>query len=273
MRRLLTCLLGLALCNSLILAQTVMTNATVIKMTRAGLTENVIISSIDSHPGNYSTNPDDLIALKNARVSDKVIAAIVAKTTAASSTPSLPIQITTNSPDVPNSRTPSDSRIASGIVEAEIGNGDLKPARFAKLFVIPAQNADQARSGILNLAKVLEDARTAARRQEGPSGPEGSMVEIQCLAGLIKIRLSLITGSINASASPETSQNLVEIDADELGKFQLKGIKSDSFIVVAVGKVGMNGAIWVSETETASQPKEITLSQPVLSCYDAQGVL
>jgi hypothetical protein len=99
------------------------------------------------------------------------------------------------------------------------------------------------------------------------------MVEIQCLAGLIKIRLSLITGSINASASPETSQNLVEIDADELGKFQLKGIKSDSFIVVAVGKVGMNGAIWVSETETASQPKEITLSQPVLSCYDAQGVL
>jgi len=87
MRRLLTCLLGLALCNSLVSAQTVMTNATVIKMTKAGLTENVIISSIESHPGNYSTNPDDLIALKNARVSDKVIAAIIAKTTAASSTP------------------------------------------------------------------------------------------------------------------------------------------------------------------------------------------
>jgi len=273
MRRLLKCLLGLALCNSLVLAQTVMTNAAVIKMTKAGLSENVIISSIDSHPGNYSTDPDDLIALKTARVSDKVIAAIIAKATGASSAPSQPIQVTASSPNARNSQTSSDSRIASGVVEAEIGNGDLKPARFAKLFVIPAQNADQARSGILNLAKVLEDARAAARRQEGPSGPEGSMVEIQCLTGLIKIRLSLITGSLNASASPETSQNLVEIDADELGKFQLKGIKSDSFIVVAVGKVGMNGAIWVSEAETASQPKEITLSQPVLSCYDSQGVL
>jgi hypothetical protein len=272
MRRLLTCLLGLTLCNSLALAQAVMTNATVIKMTKAGLTENVIISSIDSHPGTYATNPDDLIALKNAKVSDKVIAAIIAKATGASSAPSQPTQVTPNSPNAPNSPTPGDSGITSGVVEAEIGNGDLKPARFAKLFVIPAQNADQAKSGILNLAKVLEDARATARRQEGPNGPGGSLVELECLKGLVNIRLSLITGSINASASPETSQNLVEIDADELGKFQLKGIKSDSFIVVAVGKVGMNGAIWVSETEAVSQPNEIKLSQPVLSCYDAQGV-
>jgi hypothetical protein len=249
-----------------------MTNATVIKMTKAGLPENIIISSIDSHPGTYATNPDDLIALKNAGVRDKVIAAMIAKAPGARPTPSLPNQIPANSPDAPNSHTPSDSGITSGVVEAELGNGDLKPARFAKIFVIPAEKADQATSSILNLAKALENARTAARRQEGPTGPEGSLVEMQCLTGLIKIRLSLITGSINASASPETSQNLVGFDADELGKFQLKGIKSDSFIVVAVGKVGMNGAIWISETETASQPNEIKLSQPVLSCYDTQGV-
>ena len=272
MRRLLTCVLGLALCNGLVLAQTVMTNATVIKMTKAGLTENIIISSIDSHPGAYATNPDDLIALKNSGVSDKVIAAMIAKATGASSTPSLPTQVTANSPDAPNSHTLSDAGITSGVVEAEIGNGDLKPARFAKIFVIPAQNADQAKSGILNLARTLEDARTDAVRQQGPGGPASSLVEMQCLAGLIKIRLSLITAGINAAASPETSQNIVPFDADEQGHFQLKGIKADSFIVIAVGKVGMNAAIWLSETETANQPNEITLSQPVLSCYDAQGV-
>ena len=272
MRRLLAWLLGLALCSGLAVSQTTMTNATVIKMTKAGLSENIIITSIDSHPGTYATNPDDLIALKNSGVRDKVIAAMIAKGTVAPSTPSLPNQIPVMSPEASTSHTPSDAVIMGGIVEAVIGNGDLKPARFAKIFVIPAQNADQAKSGILNLARTLEDARTAARRQEGPNGPEGSMVEIECLAGLIKIRLSLITGSINASANPETSQNLVAFDADELGKFQLKGIKSDSFIVVAVGKVGMNGAIWVSETESASQPNEIKLSQPLLSCYDAQGV-
>jgi hypothetical protein len=272
MRRLLTCVLGLVLCNSLVLAQTVMTNATVIKMTKAGLTENIIISSIDSHPGTYATNPDDLIALKNSRVSDKVIAAMIAKATGPPSTPNSPNQIPVKSPDASNSHTPSEAGITSGVVEAEIRNGDLKPARFAKIFVIPAQNADQAKSGILNLAGKLEDARTAARRQEGPNGPAGSLVEIECLKGLIQIRLALVTGSINASASPETSQSLMAFDADELGKFKLKGIKSDSFIVIAVGKVGMNGAIWISETETASHSNEIKLSQPVLSCYDAQGV-
>ncbi|HTU45710.1 MAG TPA: hypothetical protein VMF91_11645 [Bryobacteraceae bacterium] len=272
MRRVLTCLLGLALCHSLVLAQTVMTNATVIKMTKAGLAENIIISSIDSHPGNYAMNPDDLIALKNLGVSDKVIAAMIAKASSESSSPNSPHQTAIKNPDAANSHTQSDAGIISGVVEAEIANGDLKPARFAKIFVIPAQNADQAKSGILNLARTLEDARTAALRQEGPNGPESNIVEIQCLAGLIKIRLALTTGSINASANPETSQNLVAFDADELGQFQLKGIKSDSFIVVAVGKVGMNGAIWVSETESAGKSNEIKLSQPVLSCYDAQGV-
>ena len=182
--RLLTCLLGLALCNSLVLAQTVMTNATVIKMTKAGLTENVIISSIDSHPGNYSTDPDDLIALKTARVSDKVIAAIIAKATGASSAPSQPIQSTASSPNAPNSQTSSDSRIASGVVEAEIGNGDLKPARFAKLFVIPAQNAGSSKKwdtqscqGIGGCAGGCSTARGSERtgREHGgdtvPRGP------------------------------------------------------------------------------------------------------
>jgi len=272
MRSLLRCLLCLVLCNSLVLSQTMMTNITVIKMTKAGLAEDIITNTIDSHPGTYDTSPDGLIALKNAGVSNKVIAAMIAKVTGTPSTPSLSNQIPDIRSSAPNSHAPSGSQIRSGIVEAVIGNGDLKPARFAKLFVIPAQNSDQARGGILNFAKTVEDARMAAQRQEGPVGPEGDMVEIQCLAGLIKIRLSLITTSINASESSETSQNLMEFDADELGKFQLKGIKSDSFIIVAVGKVGMNGAIWISETETVSQPNEIKLSQPVLSCYDAQGV-
>ncbi|HEU5457874.1 MAG TPA: hypothetical protein VFU68_04595, partial [Terracidiphilus sp.] len=249
-----------------------MTNATVIKMTKAGLSETIIISTINSHPGAYATNPDDLISLKNAGVSDKVIAAMIAKSTGASTAPVPQNKVAASSPKSRNTKGPIASGAPSGIVEAVLGNGDLKPARFAKIFVLPTQKAEAFKSTILTVAQKLDDARTAAVRQEGPNGPESSLVEMQCLAGLIKIRLSLVTVSISASTSPETSQDTVAFDADEEGKFQLQGIKADSFNVVAVGKVGMNAAIWMSDEETAGHTDSIKLDQPVFSCYDAQGV-
>jgi hypothetical protein len=47
-------------------------------MSKAGLDESIILTTISSQPGKYATGPDDLIALKTAGVSDKVIAAVVA---------------------------------------------------------------------------------------------------------------------------------------------------------------------------------------------------
>jgi hypothetical protein len=54
-------------------------NDSVIKMTKAGLSDDLIISTIGGQPGNYNTSADGLIALKGAGVSDKVVAAIVTK--------------------------------------------------------------------------------------------------------------------------------------------------------------------------------------------------
>ena len=54
-------------------------NDTIIKMTKAGLDDTVIIQTIQTQPGHYSTTPDDLIALKNAGVSQQVIAAMQAR--------------------------------------------------------------------------------------------------------------------------------------------------------------------------------------------------
>jgi hypothetical protein len=62
---------------ALILAQTALTNDSIIKMVKAGLGDDVVISTVKVQPANYSTDPDGLIALKGAGVSDKVIAAMV----------------------------------------------------------------------------------------------------------------------------------------------------------------------------------------------------
>jgi hypothetical protein len=63
-------------------AQAVLTNDAIVKMAKAGLGEEVVLSMVKSQPGAFSTTPDDLIALKGAGVSDKVIAAMIEKAAA-----------------------------------------------------------------------------------------------------------------------------------------------------------------------------------------------
>jgi len=79
------------------MAQTALTNDAILKMAKAGLGEEVLLSTINAQPGKYTTTTDDLIALKGAGVSDKVIAAMVSKmaggggaTTGTAAAPSTP---------------------------------------------------------------------------------------------------------------------------------------------------------------------------------------
>jgi hypothetical protein len=71
-------ILFLAFC-SLLVAQQSLNNDSVIKLVKAGLSEDLIVSTINAQPGAYDTSTDGLIALKGAGASDKVVAAIVAK--------------------------------------------------------------------------------------------------------------------------------------------------------------------------------------------------
>jgi hypothetical protein len=65
-------------------AQQTLNNEAVIKLMKAGLSDDLIVSTINSSPGSYDTSADGLIALKKAAVSDKVVAAIATKNAAPS---------------------------------------------------------------------------------------------------------------------------------------------------------------------------------------------
>jgi hypothetical protein len=60
-------------------AQQTLDNDAVIKLANAGLADDLLITTINASPGNYDISTDGLIALKTARLSDKVVAAIVLK--------------------------------------------------------------------------------------------------------------------------------------------------------------------------------------------------
>lgn len=67
-------------------AQQTLTNDSILKMVKSGLGEDVVVSMIQSQPGNYSISLDAMVALKSAGVTDKELAAMASKRSIASAT-------------------------------------------------------------------------------------------------------------------------------------------------------------------------------------------
>ena len=111
MRRSIIALVFLAFCP-LLVAQQALNNDAVIKLVKVGLSDDLIVSTINSQAGTYDTSTDGLIALKAAGVSDKVVAAIMAKSAApapaalAPIPPSLPVPVPVAAPG-PAAQPPS----------------------------------------------------------------------------------------------------------------------------------------------------------------------
>lgn len=59
-----------------------LSNEAVIKLVKAGLSDDLIVSTIGNSPGSYDISADGMIGLKSAGASDRVVSAIVLKATA-----------------------------------------------------------------------------------------------------------------------------------------------------------------------------------------------
>ena len=60
-------------------AQQILNNDAIIKLVKAGLSDDLIVNTINTSPGNYDVSAEGIIALKTGGASDRVIAAMVAK--------------------------------------------------------------------------------------------------------------------------------------------------------------------------------------------------
>jgi hypothetical protein len=115
-RKFIAVLFCVAACTAA-LAQQALNNDSVVKMVKAGLSDDVVVATINSSPGHYATTPDDLIALKQAGVSDRVIGAIVARgTTNATPAPSAtaPTPETAAAPEPSNAPDPPGTAVVTG---------------------------------------------------------------------------------------------------------------------------------------------------------------
>jgi hypothetical protein len=69
----------LAVCLATLSAQELLTNETILKLVKAGIGEDTIVGMVNQQPGRYALSADDLVALKTAGVSDKVLAAMIVR--------------------------------------------------------------------------------------------------------------------------------------------------------------------------------------------------
>jgi hypothetical protein len=138
-------------------AQQAMNNDSVVKLVKAGLSDDLVVSTINASPGTYNTSADSLIALKTAGASDKVISAVVLKSS--SSSPAQPTVSATSAPDGqanPGQQTQSSTAMQGQEQEQQSSaQAPGKPRVFLEASSKgPNRNADRDQS--MEMSKDLE---------------------------------------------------------------------------------------------------------------------
>jgi hypothetical protein len=98
MRKLSLAIVFLTFCP-LLAAQQPLNNDSVIKLVKAGLSDDLIMSTINASPGNFDVSADGLIALKSAGASDNVVSAVLARASSPTPVAQTPLQPT--APETP----------------------------------------------------------------------------------------------------------------------------------------------------------------------------
>ncbi len=125
MRKGLIALLFLA--SASFIAGQALNNDSVIKMVKAGLTDDAIVATINANPGAYDSSPDGLIALKQAGVSNKIIDAIVAKSTTSAPDSAQPSAPAPPEPPAPPQFTPLPPGVDNIGAYYKDSNGNWQP--------------------------------------------------------------------------------------------------------------------------------------------------
>jgi len=113
----------------LLYAQQGLDNEAILKLVKAGLSEDVIVGMVNSQAGKYSTSADDVISLKSAGASDRIITAMVSKGAVPAATASVPLP-PNNTPNasaasfVLHDGTPVRLRLSRNLSSADAKSGE-----------------------------------------------------------------------------------------------------------------------------------------------------
>jgi hypothetical protein len=152
-----------------------LTNDSIIKVVKAGLSDETITTIVRTQPGKYSLGPDDIIALKKARVSEKIITAMLNNPPSGTPTAAVP----------PPALPEKQAQAADPAVTAPVPHG---PGTH--------QDRPEGESGGWQCSREQDDLHSSTYESfaligtyvQAPSSPtdEHPMLEVECSGGKFK---------------------------------------------------------------------------------------
>ena len=131
--------------------------------------------------------------------------------------------------------------------------GDLKPARLAKVGLLPTSADTET---IIKAANVAASALSDARSRK----QNLNLIEGLCLKGLAAMAKPIIP--------------LLPDRTDEMGKLSLQGVLPGQHTLIVFGRGGMNAALWISAISIeAGKTNSIKMTAPIVGCFDPDHTL
>ena len=184
--------------SSAVVAQNALNNESVIKLVKAGLTDDLILSTINASPGTYDTSADGLATLKSSGVSDKVVAALVARALH-------------NAPAVPTPDSLSGPAVAEHVAPAPLTYtaSDVQSGGQPKIFVKADQDFAVALTAALN--KKRAGATVVLNQQDAEYILQSAGVAAKQESGASKIARCLFAYCAGIEGSSSVSVQLVQV--------------------------------------------------------------
>lgn len=158
-----------------------LTNASVVKLVKAGFKEKTVVSIIGSRPTQFDLSPDRMIEMKRSGVSERIILAMLARQDGAE----LPDDFWTDDPGFDNSvtggrsdsaRVPDSSRGSMGIFGSSGGVRGSTRSRGASGSV--SGDTETVGSATVRIIRPPAEAGAPAKLEKTPSLTNDSIVEL-----------------------------------------------------------------------------------------------
>ena len=226
-----------------------LTNPDVTRMLKAGVSDETIILAIQQSATKFDTSPDALIKLKEQGASEKLLQSILTHNSQTSGTTA-------------RETAPENHNGAlTGKILAVTRGGDLKPGRFAKVYL-----GNLANAGYTAEADARSLLDLAAQRDKTYRAWESSAVN-NPFTPLFRGKAEQACINDVLSATPTASSQVAT--ADENGQFTVSDLSPGRYFLVAIGRAGTYAAVW-AETLSIESEKTTTFTPagPRLSCLD-----
>jgi len=123
---------SLALASFAAYGQALLDDATIEKLVKAGVGDQAVVALVNQQPGRYALSSDDILALKTAGISDKILAAMATRketangsaATSAGTVPAATNQSPTPAVLVVQDATPIRLRLTNGLIFTSVKPGD-----------------------------------------------------------------------------------------------------------------------------------------------------